>query len=151
MLLVFSFECFSMFPWEISPCYLLSPDVMNCASLFFSVLVGIINVTILKLEGGKETQLFQTDQRNLFGKYADKRCVTAQLVHICMHLPCMSYLQTSRTVLQKCKLFCEHAGNSRCWGHMAYQFSACVAAWGFRIVHVCEHVNKNQTFSLHMC
>jgi len=32
-----------------------------------------IFVAILKLEGGKSTELYRTDQRNLFSKYADKR------------------------------------------------------------------------------
>jgi hypothetical protein len=38
-------------------------------------IAGAITVTILKLQGGTETKLFETDQRNLFSKYADKRCV----------------------------------------------------------------------------
>lgn len=34
---------------------------------------GDIKVTVLKLMEGKETKLFETDQRNLFSKYADRR------------------------------------------------------------------------------
>jgi hypothetical protein len=44
---------------------------------------GTITVSILKLQqDGKTVELYQTDQRNLFSKYADRRCVC---VRVCVH------------------------------------------------------------------
>jgi len=69
---------------------------------------GPIKVTIIKLENGQQKTLYETDQRNLFSKYADKRCVSApalprrrftassdravqgasSLPHVCLHAGC---------------------------------------------------------------
>jgi hypothetical protein len=34
---------------------------------------GDIKVAVTKFLGGQETKLYETDQRNLFSKYADRR------------------------------------------------------------------------------